>query len=125
MPEKISKYTGVGDFVGLGQTSASPYVRSRVGTQIRILSWRRCCWPGEYLTNSFLINNKNNLIYETFSYISNGKKRKLKQARPFYFSSIRQRMFHGYYYHNYYFKNVAGDVRFSNYAKIFDGMCNS
>ena len=64
-------------------------------------------------------------FYETFSDISNGKKRKLKQARPFFFSLIRQRMFHDYYYHYCYFKNVAGDVRFSNYAKIFDEMCNS
>ena len=38
-PEKISKYTGIGDFVGLGQTSVSPWVRSRGGTQIRILFW--------------------------------------------------------------------------------------
>ena len=38
---------------------------------------------------------------------------------------MRQRMFFDYYYHYYYFKNVAGGVRFSNYAKIFDDMCNS
>ena len=59
--------------------------------------------------------------------ISNGKKRKLKQARPFFFSFylIRQRMFHDYYYHSYYFKNVAGNVRFPNYAKIFDSTSNS
>ena len=40
----------------------------------------------------------------------------------FFFILIRQRMFHDYYYHCYYFKNVAGDVCFSNYAKIFDDM---
>ena len=30
-PEKISKYTGIGDFVGLGQTRAGPAVGLKLG----------------------------------------------------------------------------------------------
>ena len=74
-----------------------------------ILSWRRCCWPCDSLTNNILINNdnynennNNNLIYETFCDISNKKKRKIINKPgflSFLFNMIRQRVFHYYYYY--------------------------
>ena len=57
-----------------------------------ILSWRRCYWSCDSLTNNFLINNNsynenndNNLIYETFCDISNKKKRKIINKPGFSF----------------------------------------
>ena len=70
-----------------------------------ILSWRRCYWSCDSLTN-FLINNNifndnnnNNLIYETFCDISNKKERKIINKLSFLFNMIRQRVFHYYYYY--------------------------
>ena len=86
-PEKISKYTEIGDFIGVGQTSIQipgwDINYDFILAKVLLVLW---------LINNFLINNNsfkdnnnNNLIYETFCDISNKKKRKIINKLGFSF----------------------------------------